>query len=182
MAQEVLKKTDIISIRIDSQLSRTLHEKSAEQKISLNTLINHLLEKQLSWNEVTAEIGWVHMFRSTFREIMDIVSKEKMIKIGQTTGKNDLRNSLNYFYGKIDLESILELLKKRFQSMNVQSRRISQNGTEKIIIQHDLGKRWPYLVVSELNELLNDIEYRIINDEYNKHGFSFEIVPVDGVQ
>jgi len=180
MAQEgMLKKTDIISIRINSELSKTLHNKSAEQKISLNTLINHLLEKQLTWNEVTTEIGWVSMFRATFREIMDLISKEKAIKIGQTTGKNDLRNSLNYFYGKVDLESILELLKKRFQSMNIQSRRISQNGKEKIIVHHDLGKSWPYLIVSELNELLNEIGYRVINEEYNKQGFSFEIISVE---
>ena len=105
MAQEgILKKTDIISIRINSELSELLHNKSAEQKISLNTLINHLLEKQLTWNEVANEIGWVTMFRSTFREIMDIISKEKAIKIGKTTGKTDLRKSLNYFYGKVDLE------------------------------------------------------------------------------
>jgi len=153
--------------------------KVLNKKISLNTLINHLLEKQLTWNEVVNEIGWVTMFRSTFREIMDIISKEKAIKIGKTTGKTDLRNSLNYFYGKVDLESILELLKKRFQSMNIQSRRISQNGKEQIIVHHDLGKSWPYLIVSELNELLNEIGYRIINEEYNKQGFSFEIISVD---
>ena len=179
MAQEgMLKKTDIISIRIDSKLGELLRNKSSEQKISLNTLINHLLEKQLSWNEITNEIGWVSMFRATFREIMDMISKEKAIKIGQTTGKNDLRNSLNYFYGRIDLESILDLMKKRFQNMNIQSRRISKNGKEMIIVHHDLGKSWPYLVVSELNELLNEVGYRVINEEYNKQGFSFEIISV----
>jgi len=182
MAQEgMLKKTDIISIRVDSKLSELLHNKSSEQKISLNTLINHLLEKQLSWNEITNEIGWVSMFRATFREIMDMISKEKAIKIGKTTGKTDLRNSLNYFYGRIDLESILDLLKKRFQNMNIQSRRISQNGKEKIIVHHDLGKSWPYLVVSELNELLNEVGYRVINEEYNKQGFSFEIISVEAI-
>ena len=44
MAQEgMLKKTDIISIRIDSKLVELLRNKSSEQNISLNTLINHLI-------------------------------------------------------------------------------------------------------------------------------------------
>jgi hypothetical protein len=177
MAQ-VMKKTDIISIRMDSNLSRKLHEKSEEQKVSLNTLINNILEKQVHWHDLTNEIGWVNIFRTTFKELMDSISKEKAVKIGQTVGKEDLQNSINYFYGKIDLNSILDLLKKSLQTMKVQFRQISQNGSEKIFIQHDLGKNWPHLIVSELNELLNDLGYRIINEVYNKRGFSFEIISV----
>jgi hypothetical protein len=30
-----------------------------------------------------------------------------------------------------------------------------------------------------MNTILNDVGYRIINDEYNKSGFSFEIVSVE---
>ena len=56
---------------------------------------------------------------------------------------------------------------------------VSLNGKDKIIIQHDLGKNWPHLVISELSELLNEIGYRITNDEYNKSGFSFEIIRVE---
>ena len=180
MAQQgILKKTEIISVRIDSELSKKLHDKSEEQRISLNALINHLLEKQVNWNELANEIGWVSSFRTTFRDLMDTISKDKVIKIGQSAGKTDLQNSLNYFYGRIDLDSILDFLKKRLQNMKVQFRHISENGKDKIIIQHDLGKNWPHLVISELNELLNAIGYRITNDEYNKSGFSFEIIRVE---
>ncbi len=59
--------------------------------------------------------------------------------------------------------------------MNVQFRTISSDGKNKIIIQHDLGKNWPHLIVTQMNIILNDVGYRIINDEYNKSGFSFEI-------
>jgi len=175
---QVMKKTDIISIRMDSNLSNRLHKKSEEQKVSLNTLINNMLHKQVHWYDLTNEIGWVSIFRTPFKELMDSISKEKVIKIGQTVGKDDLQNSINYFYGKIDLGTVLDLLKQRFQTMKVQFRQISHNGTEKIIIQHDLGKNWPHLIVSELNELLNEIGYRIINDAYNKRGFSFQIIPI----
>jgi len=175
---QVMKKTDIISIRMDSNLSGKLHEKSDEQKVSLNTLINNMLEKQVHWHDLANEIGWVNIFRTTFKELMDSISKEKAIKIGQTVGKEDLQNSINFFYGKVDLNTILDLVKRKFQTMKVQFRQISKNDTEKIIIQHDLGKNWPYMVVAELNELLNEVGYRIINDEYNKRGFSFEIIPV----
>lgn len=179
MTQETMKKSHIISIRMDSNLSDKLHEKSQDQKVSLNTLINNMLEKQVHWYDLTDEVGWVSIFRQTFKELMDSVSKEKATKIGLTAGKVDLQNSINYFYGKVELETILDLLKKRFQSMKVQFRRISEKDREKIIIQHDLGKNWPYLIVAELNELLNEIGCRIINDQYNKRGFSFEIVSVE---
>ena len=177
--KQILKKTDNVSIRIDSDLSNKLHEKCIEQKISLNTLINHLLEKQVNWNEINSELGWVSMFRSTFRELSDSIPKEKIEKIAETTGMSDLKNSLNYIYGYIDLNSILDLFKKRCLSTNVQYREIKVNGVRKFIIQHDLGENWPLLIVGQMNAILNEIGYRILNEEYNKLGFSFEIVKTD---
>ena len=177
--KQLLKKTDNVSIRIDSDLSNKLHEKCLEQKISLNTLINHLLEKQVNWYELTTEMGWVSTFRSTFRELSDSISKENIEKIAKTTGSSDLKNSLNYLYGYIGLDSILDLFKKRCQSMNVQYREMDVNGKKKIIVQHDLGKNWPYFMISQMNGVLNDVGYRIMNDEYNEQGFSFEIVKVE---
>ena len=175
----VLKKTDNVSIRIDSKLSRKLHEKCEEQKISLNTLINHILEKQVNWNDLTHEMGWVTIFRSTFCELLDSASKDAIQKIASSTSNTDLKNSLNYFYGQINLDSILDLFKKQFQSMNVQFRILSSDGARKIVIQHDLGKNWPYLIVTQMNTILNNVGYRIENDDYNTNGFSFEIVSVD---
>lgn len=174
----ILRKTDNVSIRIDSDLSNKLHEKSNEQKISLNTLINHLLEKQVNWNELASEMGWVTMFRSTFRELMDTSPKEKVQKIAETTGTVDMKNSLNYFYGHINLDSILDLFKKKCQSMNVQFRIIPINTSIKIIIQHDLGKNWPFFIIKQMNSTLNEIEYRIINEDYNSQGVSFEIIKI----
>jgi len=175
----ILKKTDNVSIRIDSKLGRKLHEKCEEQKISLNTLINHILEKQVNWNDLTYELGWITIFRSTFRELLDSASKDTIQKIASSTGNTELKNSLNYFYGHVNLDSILDLFKKRFQTMNVQFRILPFDDKSKIIIQHDLGKNWPHLIVTQMNTILNDVGYRIVNDEYNKSAFSFEIVSVE---
>ena len=62
--------------------------------------------------------------------------------------------------------------------MNVKFRTISTNGKNKIVIQHDLGKNWPHLIVTQMNTILNDVGYRISNDEYNQSSFSFEIIAV----
>ncbi len=175
----MLKKTDNVSIRIDSDLRNKLHEKCSEQKISLNTLINHLLEKQVNWNELTDELGWVSMFRSTFKELMEQSPTEKIQEIAKKSADSDLKNSLNYFYGYINLESVLDMFKKRCQSMNVKFRVIPINGNNRIIINHDLGKNWPHFVIAQMTSVLNEIGYRIINDDYNKQGFSFEISKVE---
>jgi len=111
--KQILKKTDNVSIRIDSDLSNKLHEKCIEQKISLNTLINHLLEKQVNWNEINSELGWVSMFRSTFIELAESVSKDKIKKIAETTGTSDFKNSLNYIYGYIEIRFNLRFVQKK---------------------------------------------------------------------
>jgi len=175
----ISRKSDNVSIRIDSKLSNKLHEKCQEQKISLNTLINQILEKQVNWNDLAYEMGWITIFRSTFRELLDSTPRETVENIALSTGNTDLKNSLNYIYGHVNFDSILDLFKKRLQNMNVQFRIIPSDSKNKIIIQHDLGNNWPYLIVTQMNTILNDVGYRIINDEYNKSGFSFEIVSVE---
>ena len=62
--------------------------------------------------------------------------------------------------------------------MNVQYREMKVNGKNKIIIQHDLGKNWPYFVVGQMNTILNEIGHMVTNEEYNKQGFSFEIIEI----
>ena len=176
--ERILKKTDNVSIRIDSKLRNKLHEKCIEQKISLNTLINHLLEKQINWNQLTDEMGWVSMFRGTFKELMEQPPTTKIQEIAKKTANSDLINSLNYFYGYVNLESVLDMFKKSCQSMNVKFRVIPINGNNKIVIHHDLGKNWPYFVITQMNSVLNEIGYRIVNDEHNNEGFSFEIQKV----
>jgi hypothetical protein len=42
-----------------------------------------------------------------------------------------------------------------------------------------LGENWPLLIVGEMNAILNEVGYRILNEEYNKLGFSFEIVKTE---
>ncbi len=63
--------------------------------------------------------------------------------------------------------------------MNVKYRAMEIKGKNKIIIQHDLGKNWPHFTVVQMNAILNENGYRIINDEYNRQGFSFEIVKIE---
>lgn len=179
--KQILKKTDNVSIRIDSELSRKLHEKCQEQQISLNTLINHLLDKQINWHSLVTEMGWITMYRSTFREMSDSISKEEIQKIAETTGISDMKNALNYIYGFIDLDSVLDFFKKGCLNMNVQFREIKINGRNKIIIQHDLGKNWPIFMVYQMNEILNEVGYRITNEEYNNQGFSFEIAKIEEI-
>ena len=179
--KQMLKKTDNISIRIDSDLSKKLHEQCEDQKISLNTLINHLLDKQVNWHGLATEMGWISMHRSTFRELSDSVSKDQIKKIAKSTGTDELKNSINYIYGYIDLHSVLDFFKKRCQNMNVQYRELQIEGKNKIVIHHDLGKNWPIFIIHQFNEMLNEINYRIQNEEFNKQGFSFEIVKIEEI-
>lgn len=66
--------------------------------------------------------------------------------------------------------------------MNVQYREIQVNERNKIIILHDLGKNWPIFIICQMNSILNEIGYRIVDEECDKQGFSFEIVKTEDIQ
>ena len=118
--KQVLKKTDNVSIRIDSDLSSKLHEKCIEQKISLNTLINHLLEKQVNWNELTTEMGWVSMFRSTFRELSDwYLELSSVKKLASYERINIALNKFNSVFGNRIVNTILPVDLEDYQEKRI---------------------------------------------------------------
>jgi len=169
------KNTEIISLRLDSNLIKRLHEEAESKQISLNSLLNQITISHLNWFELGSQMGRLSMSRRTFRALLEDLDDEIIIKIGNTVAKEEYESTIRFFLGKYDMESIIQFMEKWLKATNIQFRHITDGGKDKYIIQHDLGKKWSLLFITRLEALFSEFGYYLIKKNSEERNISFEI-------
>lgn len=171
-----MSKSDVLSIRIDDKIRQALQKESDHHKKSVNSQINQILSDYYTRYSFAKDLRWVNVFRSFFRDVLNSVDLQTIIKLSKTSGKEDLRTLIEFIYGDITAENILEQVEKWLDSMNTSYRHITDGGKNKYVITNDLGKNFAVYAVTTTESLLNEIGYKFENVTYTDNCFSFEIV------
>ena len=173
-----MSKSDVLSIRIDDKIRQALQKESDHHKKSVNSQINQILSDYYTRYSFAKDLRWVNVFRSFFRDVLNSVDLQTIIKLSKTSGKEDLRTLIEFIYGDITAENILEQVEKWLDSMNTSYRHITDGGKNKYVITNDLGKNFAVYAVTTTESLLNEIGYKFENVTYTDNCFSFEVVKV----
>ena len=173
-----MSKSDVLSIRIDDKIRQALQKESDHHKKSVNSQINQILSDYYTRYSFAKDLRWVNVFRSFFRDVLNSVDLQTIIKLSKTSGKEDLRTLIEFIYGDITAENILEQVEKWLDSMNDSYRHITDGGKNKYVITNDLGKNFAVYAVTTTESLLNEIGYKFENVTYTDNCFSFEVVKV----
>jgi len=171
-----VSKSDVLSIRIDDKIRQALQKESDHHKKSVNSQINQILSDYYTRYSFAKDLRWVNVFRSFFRDVLNSVDLQTIIKL--SSGKEDLRTLIEFIYGDITAENILEQVEKWLDSMNDSYRHITDGGKNKYVITNDLGKNFAVYAVTTTESLLNEIGYKFENVTYTDNCFSFEVVKV----
>ena len=169
------EKSEVFSIRINPELKKKLQKESGAKDTNLNSLINSILIDHVSCGTNYTDLGVAMMFRSVFKDMFDAVDKEKIIKISETTGKAELIKLQNYVYGSLDIENLLIETERYLQKMNVKFNKFKEAEGTRYVVQHDLGKNWPYYLVYTVGPVLEEIGYRMTNKKFEKDLFTFTV-------
>lgn len=164
-----------MTIRIDDKIKQALQKESDHYKKSLNSQINQILSDYYTRYSFAKDLGWVNVFRSFFRDVLNSVDLQTVIKLSKTSGKEELRTLIEFIYGDVTVENILEQIEKWLGSININYRHITDGGKNKYIVTNDLGKNFAYYATTTTESLLNEIGYKFKNVTYTDNCFSFEI-------
>ncbi len=169
------EKSEVFSIRISPELKKKLQKESDAKDTNLNSLINLILTNHVSCEANYDDLGVAMIFRPVLRDMLDAVDKEKIIKISETTGKTELIKLQNYVYGSLDIETLLIETERYLQKMNVKFNKFEEAQGTRYVVQHDLGKNWPYYLVYIVGSVLEEIGYRITNKKFEEGLFAFTV-------
>ena len=170
-----MKKSAIISVRVDADTKNKLEIESEMKNMSLNTLIGQIITKHTSWDRFAEDIGFVFLTKPFLRAILSHVSEKEMINIAVTICRGAMKDATIYMYGEITVDTFLKTLDSWFVASHIPFRHIKDNDEDKYVIQHELGNVFSKYLVTVINAILNEFKYRATKQEITDQSISFVI-------
>lgn len=149
-----IKKTESASFRLDSSTLEKLRHDADSKNISLNVLVNQILANYTQWDMTATGAGWMVIPKDALKSMINKLDEKDVIKIGKDTA--DYTRDIRLLMTNADtLDGFLSILKNRSIRSGFQIRETNDNGTKKIIIQHDMGTNWSLYTKSLYEEVIH---------------------------
>jgi len=170
-----MKKSAIISVRVDADTKNKLEIESEMKNMSLNTLIGQIITKHTSWDRFAEDIGFVFLTKPFLRAILSHVPEKEMITIAVTVCRGAMKDATIYMYGELTVDTFIKSLDSWLAASHIPFRHIKDDDTDKYVIQHELGNVFSNYLVTVINAILNEFKFRIHKQELTDQSVSFEI-------
>lgn len=146
------------SFRISEQAFRILQEDADKRNISVNTLVNHILDSYVNFERYSKTMQIVKMPGQMLSYLLDIIHESMIIKVGQISGDNVAESMILVKYGALTLDNIINHL--RDMSKYGYLFEYSEVDTpEKLVISlvHQFGHKGSLLIAHYVQAIFNRI-------------------------
>lgn len=110
------KSTTTMTFRLDENVINTLRAESGRHKISLNAMINQILQRYVEWDMYESKVGLISFLRPVAVELFKKMSKQEIIELATSIGKNATNDAALFMKNKMDLDSFLSWLDVRMKN------------------------------------------------------------------
>ena len=172
-------KSEAFSIRIDDDLIENLRKESSLKHISVNGLINKILRKHSSWHSIANRLGWLFISKRAVGEFLKPLDKKTVMQIGETLGKEEFRNSVEFAYGNVNFETVIRSLENWMVNTKIKFNHLFDDDKNKYVIEHEFGRNWSIYFITTVESLMQDIGYKFKEKTSTDRCCSFEIVKAE---
>ena len=170
-----MKKSAIISVRVDEDTKNKLEIESEMKGMTLNTLIGQIITKHTSWDRFAEDIGFVFLTKPFLRAILSHVPEKEMTTIAVTVCRGAMKDATIFMYGEITLDTYIKSLDAWLAASHIPFRHIKDNDEDKYVIQHELGNVFSKYLVTVINAILNEFTFCIAKQDLTDQSVSFVI-------
>jgi antitoxin component of RelBE/YafQ-DinJ toxin-antitoxin module len=166
--------TEIITIRVPKSLKEHLEKNSKKNQLSLNTLINQILNKKMHWDEQLTKLGWLPFDPYTVREIINYLTEEELTEISKLTQKK-VTKGIKFIYGDTTLQNVVDFIDAWLSDANMVFRHTEDSESHRFIVHHELGKNWSNFVNKVVAGFIKELGYRLTDLSEKEDSYSFTI-------
>lgn len=129
-----------------------------EEEISLNTLVSHVIQSFLEWDSTASKTAMVPMQKDILRGLFSYVPDDELKKVGVRTADSFV-DKLLIMTGSADLDSVSFVMKNRNKPSGFAVIEFVEPKGKKIMIQHDMGRKWSVFYNTYNERLINIAGY-----------------------
>jgi hypothetical protein len=147
-----------VSCRIDRELYDLLYKDSKAKSISLNSLINGLIKRYVSWERYAQEVGFIPLARETVKLIFESMEEKKLKEIAARVGISIPRELILLMFNRIDFMSIVCFLEISLSRYGMVQHSM-HDGTHEFVLHHDVNMKFSRFLIEVGKSMAEDLSF-----------------------
>jgi hypothetical protein len=161
VAMEVTKPlTTCATYRFSKEKLELLRKVATARNISTNTLVNQILKAYLDWHSMAGHAKLYYLPKSFLVRLLNELTDDELNELARDVAKNDLVDISLFLHGGFNLASISEIAETWLRIAQMPHRIEVDGDIYKIIIEHDMGHKYSYLI-REISRYLLEVAFEI---------------------
>jgi hypothetical protein len=157
-AAETKPSTTCATFRLSKEKFEQLRKAADTRSVSTNTLVNQIIKPYLDWHSMAADAKLYYLPKSFLVRLLNELTNDELNELAMETAKNELVDVCLFLRGGFNIASISEIA-ETWLRVALMSHRIEVAGDiYKIIIEHDMGRKYSYLI-KEISRYLLEIAF-----------------------
>ena len=157
------------TIRIPNDVYDKIEFEASSHDSHVSTIINNILRKYATWDRFVSDVGFMYMQKPLLRSLFDKISDKDVMQVSKTTGYARTRDAVLFIGGKVNVKSIVDVVKLWLTSSKIPIRIIKNDESIEFIVQHNLGIKWSIYFVTLLKELFSELKISAIEEDIEDH-------------
>lgn len=164
-----------ITFRVDNELLEIIRKEADNEKISLNNVINRILQRNIEWYLYEPKVGLMPTPKLFLEKLFEKRSKDEIIKLASEIGKDAILDMYLFMNKKFNWLLFLRWFEIRMKNSPIKiDHTITSNSRHMFVMKHHMGENWSlyHKTIFELISKENNVE--ILEIKYNNNMISIE--------
>ena len=150
--------SNCITFRISVSNLDLLVKESQSKQVSLNTLAKQIVNEHLNRHSRAAQAKLHYWPKSFLIRVINQLTNEQLCELARNTAKNDLVDVSLFLRGEFTIASLSNIAETWLRISQMPYRCEVNADFFKIIIEHDMGYKYSYLI-KEISRYLLDVAF-----------------------
>jgi len=148
-------KTEVGSFRLNKDVLSKLKKEAESEKLSLNSLVNKVLEAHVNWHSSAAKLGIVPIGSEVLIDLFKNMTDDELKKLAKKNAAI-ISEDLLLLRHEDTLDTFLDLAKDYFGICGFPFSTREKNGNFRITVKHTLGKKYSLYIEEMVRIKINE--------------------------
>jgi hypothetical protein len=148
--------TEGVTFRLPSDNLEQLCKEAETRQISVNTLVNQIINEHLDWHLYAAQAKLYYVPKPFISRILEKFTEQQLADFAEASAKKDFVDIGLLMRGEFTISSFLNILENWTRISDIPYRVEENETVQKIIIEHNMGSKYSYLFKEIYRRLLEN--------------------------
>jgi hypothetical protein len=148
--------TEGVTFRLPSENLEQLYKEAETRQISVNTLVNQIINEHLDWHLYAAQAKLYYVPKPFISRVLGRFTEQQLSDLAEVSANKDFVDIGLLLRGEFTISSFLSILENWSRISDIPYRTEENEIAQKIIIEHNMGPKYSYLFKEIYRRLLEN--------------------------